>query len=144
LVQIAELHSVQLAFETEVSNIVNTVDKAVRLIDEIGSENLKIVMDPANLLFRDDIDRQLEIFENAFNRLGEHIVLAHAKDVGEFDESIGELKRVAPGKGKLHFPGFFRLLDKSGYQGPIIIHSLLEEEMPSSREFISNALIRAK
>ena len=51
LTKIAEDHSITLAFETEVSNIVNTVDKAVRLLNEIASENLKIVMDPANLLF---------------------------------------------------------------------------------------------
>ncbi len=88
-------------------------------------------MDPTNLLFPEDVERQLEIFENAFTRLGEHIVLAHAKDVGEYDESIGELKRVAAGKGRLDYPGYFRLLKDSGYEGSIILHSLLEEEMPA-------------
>lgn len=143
LTRIAEAHSVLLAFEPEVANIVNTVDKATRILDEIGSDNLKIVMDPANLLFPGDVERQLEIFEDAFSKLGQYIVLSHAKDVGEFDESIGELKRVAAGKGQLDYPGYFRLLKASGYQGAIIIHSLLEEEMPGSREFISNALMRS-
>ncbi len=95
----------------------NTVDKAARLLDQIESENLKIVMDPANLLFREDVDRQYEIFEDAFTRLGDYIVLAHAKDIGEYDESAGELKRVAAGKGNLDFTGYLRLLDNSGYQG---------------------------
>jgi sugar phosphate isomerase/epimerase len=139
----AEEHSVILAFETEVSNIVNTVDKAVRVMEEVGSDNLKVVMDPANLLFPEDIGRQQEIFEDAFNRLGSNIVLAHAKDVGEYDESTGELKRVAAGKGRLDYPGYLKLLKESGYQGAIIIHSLAEEEMPASREFLSNLLIKA-
>jgi sugar phosphate isomerase/epimerase len=143
ITKIAENHSVTLAFETEVSNIINTVEKAVRLLDEIASENLKVVMDPANLIFRDDLNRQREIFDEAFQKLGDKIVLAHAKDVGEYDESIGELKKVAAGKGLLDFEYYFRLLKSSTYQGSIIIHSLSEEEMPSSREFIANLLLRA-
>lgn len=141
LVKIAEDHSIILAFETEVSNIVNTVDKAVRLLDEIQSENLKIVMDPANLLFPDDINRQREIFDEAFQKLGDKIALAHAKDVGEFDGSTGELKRVAAGKGLLDFEYYLHLIKTSTYQGPIIIHNLLEEEMPASRDFISNLML---
>ncbi len=142
IIRIAEANSVHLAFEIEVSNIVNTVDKAVRLLDEIESDNLNIVMDPANLLFRDDVPRQLEIFEDALSRLGSRIVLTHAKDVGEFDESTGELERVPAGKGRLDFPGFFHLLENTGYQGPVIIHSLPEEDMPASRDFIQNTMIR--
>jgi sugar phosphate isomerase/epimerase len=141
--RIAEANSVLLAFEPEIANIVNSVEKAARLLNEIASDNLKIVMDPANLLLPEDIHRQLEIFEDAFTQLGQYMVLAHAKDVGDYDESIGELRRVAAGKGQLDYPGYLRLLKESGYQGPIIIHSLPEEEMPASREFISNALIRA-
>ena len=142
ITKIAESHSVTLAFETEVSNIVNTVDKAARLLDEIASENLKVVMDPANLLFPQDIKRQREILDAAFQKLGDKIVLAHAKDVGEYDESAGELKRMAAGKGLLDFEYYFQLLKASSYQGPLIIHNLLEEEMSFSREFITSLLHR--
>ncbi|GAP20175.1 sugar phosphate isomerase/epimerase family protein [Leptolinea tardivitalis] len=142
LVRIAESNSVLLAFEPEVTNIVNTVDKAVRLLDEISSDNLKIVMDPANLLFPQDIERQQEIFEDAFSRLGKFIVLAHAKDVGEYDASIDELVRLPAGKGKLDYVCYLRLLKESDFQGPIIIHNLPEEEMPVSLEFLNSTLSR--
>jgi len=142
ITKIAENHSVTLAFEAEVTNIVNTVAKAVRLLDEIASENLKVVMDPANLLFPNDISRQREIFDEAFQKLGDNIVLAHAKDVGEYDESTGELKRLSAGKGSLDFEYYFQLLKASSFQGPVIIHNLLEEEMPFSRDFITNLLHR--
>jgi sugar phosphate isomerase/epimerase len=143
ITKIAEEFAVDLAFETEVSNIVNTVEKAARLIDEIGSENLKIVMDAANFLFKDDIPRQREIFDQAFEKLGNRIALAHAKDVGEYDESSGELRRMAAGTGSLDYEYFLRLLKSSNFRGPIIIHSLQEEEMPASRDFITNLLIKA-
>jgi sugar phosphate isomerase/epimerase len=143
ITKIAENNSMTLAFETEVSNIVNTVDKAFRLLDEIASENLKLVMDPANLLMPDDLTRQREIFDEAFDKLGNKIVLAHAKDIGEFDNNTGELARVAVGKGLLDFEYYFQKLKGSSYQGPIIIHNLTEDEMPSSRDFISNLLLHA-
>lgn len=144
IIRIAEANSVHLAFEIEVSNIVNTIDKAVRLIDEIESDNLNIVMDPANLLFREDLPRQIEIFDEALSHLGNKIVLTHAKDVGDYDEETGELKRVPAGKGRLDFAGFYRLLENTGYQGPVIIHSLLEEDMPESRTFLLNTLAQIR
>ncbi len=143
LVKMAEKHEVTLAFEPEVANIVNTADKAARLLDEIGSDHLKVVMDPANLLFPDDLPRQLDIFEEAFSRLGEHIVLAHVKDVGDYNPETQKLDRVAVGKGKLDYPGYIKLLKRSGYQGPIILHSLEEKEMPGCREYIKDLILRA-
>ncbi len=142
LAKIAEKYDVTLAFESEVTNIVNTAEKAARLLDETGSDHLKVVMDPANFLFPNDLPRQLEIFEDAFSRLGEHIVLAHAKDLGDYDAETEKLSRVPVGKGKLDYPGYIKLLKQSGYQGPIIIHHLKEEEMPGCRDFIRDLLVK--
>jgi sugar phosphate isomerase/epimerase len=100
-------------------------------------------MDPANLLFPNDIHHQHEVFDEAFEKVGSRIVLAHAKDVGELDETTGLLKRMAAGKGLLDFDYYLHLLKGSSYQGPIIIHSLLEEEMIGSREFIETLLMKA-
>ena len=49
-VKIADRHEVTLAFEPEIHNVVNSVSKARRLLDEIDSRWLKIVIDPANLI----------------------------------------------------------------------------------------------
>lgn len=143
LSKIAAANSVLLAFEPEMNNIVNTVDKAVRLLDEISSDNLKVLLDPTNLLTKEDIHRQSEIFEDAFTRLSQNIILVHIKDFGMYDESQDDFKHVPVGKGNLDSAGFLRLLKTSGYQGPIILHNLPEEEMPSSLEFISNTFIKA-
>jgi sugar phosphate isomerase/epimerase len=47
--KIADRNEVTLAFEPEVHNVVNSVTKARRLLDEVGSPWLKVVIDPANL-----------------------------------------------------------------------------------------------
>jgi len=78
-VQIADRNEVTLAFEPELHNVVNSVSKARRLLDEIGSPWLKVVIDPANLIPAGDMSRMTEIFDEAFDWLGPDIVLAHAK-----------------------------------------------------------------
>jgi sugar phosphate isomerase/epimerase len=79
-VKIADRHEVTLAFEPEIGNVVNSVSKARRLLDEIGSPWLKVVIDPANLMRAGDLPRMKEILEEAFDWLGPDIVLAHAKN----------------------------------------------------------------
>src|SRR5205814_2476973 len=44
----AETAEVELAFEPEVVNVVDSAEKAERLIEEVGSPRLRLVMDPAN------------------------------------------------------------------------------------------------
>ena len=79
-VRIADRNEVTLAFEPEINNVVNSVSKARRLLDEIDSPWLKVVIDPANLLRPGEFHRKDEILEEAFDWLGADIVLAHAKD----------------------------------------------------------------
>jgi sugar phosphate isomerase/epimerase len=92
-VQIADRNEVTLAFEPEMHNIVNSVAKARRLLDEIGSPWLKVVIDPANLIPSGDMSRMTEVFEEAFDWLGPDIVLAHAKDPIN-DVDVGALMEV--------------------------------------------------
>ena len=64
-VKIADRHEVTLAFEPEINNVVNSVSKARRLLDEIGSPWLKVVIDPANLIRAREFHRMAEVFDEA-------------------------------------------------------------------------------
>jgi sugar phosphate isomerase/epimerase len=79
-VKIADRHEVTLAFEPEYQNVISSTMRARRLLDEIGSPWLKVVIDPANLLHAVDIGRFRETLNEAFDWLGGDIVLAHAKN----------------------------------------------------------------
>ena len=142
LVKIAEANSVILAFKPEASNVVNSVDRAIRLIEQVDSENMKVVLDPVNLVTPDTIDQQLEIFTNAFSLLTDRIALIHASDVTGWKESTGEAQRVAAGKGLINYPGFIKILKRSVYQGPLILQGLEENDMKFSRDMISDLLIK--
>ena len=93
-IQVAEEHQVTLAFEPEVANVVDSAIKARRIIDEIGSPYLKVVMDGANIFHAGELPRMREILDEAFALLGEHIAFAHAKDL----DRDGEAGHLAAGK----------------------------------------------
>ena len=85
-VAIADRHEVTVAFEPEINNVVSSVMRARRLLDEIQSPWLKVVIDPANLLRPGDMGRLIEILDEAFDWISSDIVLAHAKEP-QLDES---------------------------------------------------------
>jgi len=85
--KIAAENDVTLAFEPEVSNVVDSASKGRRLLDQMQSPYLKVVMDPANIFHQGELPRMREILPEAFDLLGEDIVIAHAKDLSRDGEA---------------------------------------------------------
>ncbi|MCL4543548.1 MAG: sugar phosphate isomerase/epimerase [Chloroflexi bacterium] len=145
LLPIAESRGVTIAFEPEVVNVIDTAEKAQRLIEEIGSSRLRVVLDPANYFHPNMLPRMEEVLEDIFQRVGSYIVLAHAKDVRGPDRGDGECVRPAAGTGVLNYALYVKLLRQSGYDGALVMHSLTEEEVPASaayvREFLGGAAL---
>ena len=139
--QTAEEYGVTLAFEPEAANVVDSAAKGRRLLDEMRSPRLKVVMDAANLFDARDPARRLsrseEILEEAFEFLGENLLLAHAKDVN----GSGEV--VAAGKGDLDYDLYLKHLNEAGYGGPLVMHGLAVEEVEGSLAFLRCKLAEA-
>jgi sugar phosphate isomerase/epimerase len=137
--EIAEEDDIVLAFEPEPGNVVNSAGKGRRLLDEMRSPRLKVVIDAANLFDAEDPARRLsrseEVLGKAFELLGDEIVIAHAKDV----RTSGEV--VAAGKGHLDYDLYLRCLSEAGYTGPLVLHSLAEEEVEGSVAFLREKLV---
>ncbi|MBN1813444.1 MAG: sugar phosphate isomerase/epimerase [Anaerolineae bacterium] len=131
-VQIAEEYGVTLAFEPEVANVVDSAHKARRLLDEMGSPYLKVVMDGANIFHAGELPRMREILDEAFALLGKDIALAHAKDL----DRDGQAGHLAAGKGLLDYEHYLSLLNKLEFDVAVILHGLTESELPESLAFI--------
>jgi sugar phosphate isomerase/epimerase len=134
----AEERGVTLAFEPEINNVVDSAEKGRRLLDEMRSPRLKVVMDAANLFDADDPARRLsrseEVLYEAFEILGGDIVIAHAKDV----RASGGF--VAAGKGDLDYDLYLEHLVEAGFDGPLILHGLGEEEVEGCLSFLQARL----
>ncbi len=131
-VHIAEDADVTLAFEPEVSNVVDSAVRARRLLDEMASPRLKVVMDGANLFHAGELPQMTRILHEAFDLLGGDIVLAHAKDLLH----DGEAGHAAAGQGVLDYDLYLRLLGASGYDGALILHGLSEAQVAGSVAFL--------
>jgi sugar phosphate isomerase/epimerase len=134
----AEEHGVTLAFEPEINNIVHSAEKGRGLLDEMRSPRLKVVMDAANLFDAEDPARRLsrseQILDEAFEMLGDDIVIVHAKDV----RMSGEV--VAVGKGDLDYGLYLKHLSEAGFGGPLLMHGLADEEVEGSLAFLRGKL----
>ena len=138
-VRMAEGSGVTLALEPEVTNLVDSAEKARRLLDEIDSSHLKITMDAANLFHSGELPRMAEVMEHAFALLGNDIILAHAKDIAK----DGEAGQEPAGKGLLDYDLYMALLKRCGFPGPLLLHGLPEEQVGECVSFLQGKLARA-
>lgn len=132
----AEEAGVTLAVEPEVANVMDSAQRARRLLDEIGSPRLKVVMDGANIFHQGELPRMRELLEEAVMLLGPDIVLAHAKDL----DHDGEAGHLAAGRGVLDYRLYLDLLRRSGFAGALILHGLAETEVAACLAFVRAAL----
>ena len=136
--EIARQVRVVLAFEPEVNNVVDSAQKARRLMDEIGSPFLKVTFDAANLFHTGELPRMKEILDEAFALIGRDIVLAHAKDL----DHDGDAGHLAAGQGRLDYDRYVSLLHKYRFPGPLLLHGLTEAQMPGCVEFLREKIAR--
>jgi sugar phosphate isomerase/epimerase len=135
---IAREFRVVLAFEPEVNNIVNSAQKARRLMDEIGSPFLKVTFDAANLFDTGQLPRMKEVLDEAFALIGKDIVLAHAKDL----DHDGDAGHLPAGHGKLDYDRYVTLLHQFRFPGPLLLHGLSEAQVPGCAAFLREKIAR--
>jgi sugar phosphate isomerase/epimerase len=129
---IARQANVVLAFEPEVSNVVDSARKGRRLLDEIATPHLKVNIDPANLFHAGELPHMKEILDEAFALLGKDMVLAHAKDL----DHDGEAGHKPAGQGVLDYDRYLALLRKYRFNGPLLLHGLTPAQTPACMAFL--------
>ena len=134
--RIAAQHNVTLGIEPEVNNVVDSARKARRLLDEIKSPRLKIIMDAENLFHPGDLPRMKEILSEAIDLLGGDLVLAHAKELGP----DGHADDLALGQGVLDWDSYLALLRQSNFTGPLIMHGFDECDVAASVSFLRSKM----
>jgi sugar phosphate isomerase/epimerase len=135
--RLTEPTGVTLAFEPEVSNVVDSARKARHLLDTLGSSRLKVVMDGANIFHAGELAQMRAILEEAVDLLGRDIVIAHAKDLSH----DGEAGNLAAGTGLLDYALYLSLLRRAGFSGPLILHGLTEAQAGDAVAFVRNTLL---
>ena len=125
-VELAEKAGVTLAVESEASNVIDTPEKARRLMDEIGSDKLKMILDAANLFHRGEAkpENARRTLDEAFAAYGGDIVAAHGKDIRAGDG----IDFCGTGLGIVDFAYMAKLLRDTGYRGDMFLHGIYDED----------------
>lgn len=134
LLAVAERHDVLIGVEPEPANVVSSARRARHLIDDLGSERIRVVLDPANLSELASPRRCTALIDEAVDLLHDRIALAHAKDRKE-DGQV-----VAAGKGAIDFGHFLQVLQGAGFHGTVITHGLAAHEAEEVREHLQAAM----
>jgi len=136
---IAEKTHVTMAVEPEVANVMSSAEKARQLLDRFNSPRLKIVMDPANLVPASQRLGMRQVVAEAFQSLGNDIILAHAKTLNVAGGSAREVE----GTDLLDYDLYLGELRKIDYQGPLIMHGLAENQVENCVQFLKTKLSQA-
>ncbi len=102
--EIAERWDILLGVEPELANVVSDARQALRLMRELGSDRIRIVLDPANLFETATLSEQHRLISDSVEMLGEHIAMAHAKD------RVADGSFVAAGAGIVDYRHFLAAL----------------------------------
>ncbi len=114
-----------VAIEPVVRHIVCNPVRARRVLDEIGSPNLRIILDPVNLLEIYNYEKQDEIIDEAIELLGKDVAVLHVKDFAITD---GRLVSVPVGQGQCHWDRIMPYMKK---EKPYM-HATLEDTRPDN------------
>jgi sugar phosphate isomerase/epimerase len=114
-------------------NIIATATRAQRLLRDIHSPALKIVMDPTNFYRAEDLAQMDPILRDMFQRLGRDIVVAHAKDV---KAAANGTDLPAAGLGVLDYPLFLKLLAQLDRKIFLTIEHLTYQDVPRARDYV--------
>jgi sugar phosphate isomerase/epimerase len=129
--ELAEKHGVALGIEPEQANIVTSAGDAVRLIGEMSSKRLKIVLDPANLFEAATVEEARDIVARAVDTAAGHIAMAHAKD------RHADGRFATAGKGIVDFPDFLARLKAADFDGPLVTHGLQADEAADVARYLA-------
>lgn len=125
VVEYAEKMGVIFAIEPVFKHIVCNPVRARRVLDEINSPNLQIILDPVNLLDISNYQNQVQIVEEAIELLGKDVAVVHIKDYVVKDD---KLESVAAGMGKMNYDAIMKFVkEKKPY-----IHTTLENTIPEN------------
>jgi len=105
----AEQYNVSIAIEPCVLDIIPSAKRMVDFIDQVGSNRVKVLLDPANLIANNNE-------EDMFAYLSNHIAYFHGKD-----RKVNDTYGRAIGDGDINWPLFLHLYHKYTEGVPFIM-----------------------
>jgi sugar phosphate isomerase/epimerase len=133
VVERAEKYGVTMAIEPVWKHIVYSPDRAVKVLEAIGSPNLRIIFDPVNLLYPGNLDDRGKVIGEAMEKLCDRIAVVHLKDcVPDGDD----LKSIAAGTGVMDYTEILKFIKARKPYIHTTLENTTDENAVSSRMYL--------
>ena len=136
VVECAEHYGVTVAIEPVWKHIVYNADRAVQVLDAIRSHNLRIILDPVNLLYPGNIDQREQVIGDTIEKLGDQVAVVHLKD---FVPVGDDLKSIAAGSGEMDYTQILRFMKTRKPYIQATLENTTNDNAVTSREFLEHA-----
>ena len=117
---------------------VGDVESAKRVIDAMGSPNLKVIFDPANLVSWEKKDDQQRIWDAAGELIGDRIIVVHMKGM-QFSDDGTRFRYSHFDDSCVDFEGAFRMLRQLPQTLPVLREdadiAIVKEELAYMKSF---------
>lgn len=125
IVREAESQGVNVGIEGVHCFVINTPQKMKQLVDDLDSNNVKVIFDPVNYLNICNYEKQDEMINDMFELFSDKICVLHAKD---FIVENGEFKFEKTMEGMLNYQLIFKKLKEHNLDIPVICEEINEDE----------------
>ena len=131
----AKRFQVTVVIETHNLTILGTPEINRKVIKEVNSKNLKVVMDYVNHFQSwEQVCDSSKRINHIFDLMGDISSIAHIKDLCPKDGFVVHLNEVAPGKGLLDLVTAIRRWDDLQPDGYMLVEHLPDEAIPEAAE----------
>jgi sugar phosphate isomerase/epimerase len=113
-----------LCIEPVIVNVICSVERLARLVDEVHSPHIQAHMDAANLMSLDNIYDNGRHIAAWFAALGGRIRSVHAKDSILEDRLTLHIDERMPGQGQLDFAAYLHAVDRLPAETPFVVEHL--------------------
>ena len=129
VVRCAEETGAVLAVEPVWYHIISTPERAVRMLEELDSDHVQIILDSVNLISPEQAGRAEEIVRNAITLLGDRVRILHMKDFIITPE--GKMDACACGLGSMRYEQLLSFA--AGRDLPMTLENTVPENAEAAR-----------
>ncbi len=121
LIDSTEGYPVDLAVEALNPTNINNPLAHVKLKEDVGSDRIKVCLDPQNMLSPRNYYRNTELLNQCFDLLGEDICYAHCKDVRWENSMLPTLTWVILGEGEIDYGTYLKRLSQMEHERAFLL-----------------------
>jgi sugar phosphate isomerase/epimerase len=128
LVKATEGYPVDLAVEALNPTNINNPMAHVRLKEEVGSDRIKVCLDPQNMISPRNFYRSTELINRCFDLIGEDVCYAHCKDIKWENSMLPMMNWVILGEGEIDYATYLKRLSQLDHERAFMLEFMRSKE----------------